>query len=151
MLVKSLVLKAINAQDRQAAFSSFREDWPTGHFAKHLTNRQLSRLLDSFTNRHPLLADKLCADHGIRLMFIDSCITDQVLTVATGFNLPVLGVHDSFIVAREEQDTLLQIVNTATREIVNSELSVEVLSQTLNAVRSDGYRARLEHHQSQPT
>ena len=72
-----------------------------------------------------------------------------MLSVATSFDLPVLGIHDSFIVAREEQDTLLQIIGTATREIVSSELSVEVTSQTLNPVRSDGYRARLNHHQSQ--
>ena len=148
-LVKSLVLKAINAQDRQTAFSSFREDWPTGHFAKRLTNRQLSELLDLFVTRHPHLEDKLCADHGIRLMFLDSCITDQVLTVATSFNLPVLGIHDSFIVAREDQETLLQVIQTATREIVGAELSVEVTSQTQNSVRSDGYRARLHHHQTQ--
>jgi hypothetical protein len=79
---------------------------------------------------------------------LDSQITDQVLTVATNSDLPVLGVHDSFIVAREEQETLLHIINTATREIVGAELSVEVTSQTLNPVRSEGYRTRFNHHQT---
>ena len=98
--------------------------------------------------RHPHLADKLCADHGIRLMYLDSRITDQVLTVATTFGLPVLGVHDSFIVAREGQDTLTEIVNTATREIVGTTLPVEVSTLTLSPVRSEGYVVRLEHHRA---
>ena len=96
--------------------------------------------------RHPHLADKLCADLGIRLMYLDSRITDQVLTVATNFGLPVLGVHDSFIVAREDQDTLSEIVRMATREIVGTELPVEVSTLTLNPVRSEGYLARLGQH-----
>uniref|UniRef100_UPI0025DCFF82 hypothetical protein n=1 Tax=Roseinatronobacter sp. TaxID=1945755 RepID=UPI0025DCFF82 len=145
-LVKSLVLRAINAGTKPSAFSSFREDWPTGHLAKGLTNQQLSGLLDLFVTQHPHLSDKLCAGHGIRLMYLDSRITDQVLTVATNFGLPLLGVHDSFIVARDDKETLLQIVNTATREIVGTELPVEVSTPTLNPVRSEGYLARLEHH-----
>ncbi len=79
-------------------------------------------------------------------MYLDSRITDQVLTVATSFDLPVLGVHDSFIVAREDQETLLQIVNTTTREIVGAELPVVVSPPALNPVRSEGYLARLEQH-----
>lgn len=71
-----------------------------------------------------------------------------MLTVATNLNLPVLGIHDSFIVAQDEQETLLHIVNTATREIVGAELPVEVLPPTLNPVRSEGYQARFQHHQT---
>jgi len=81
-------------------------------------------------------------------MYLDSRITDQVLTVSTNFGLPVLGVHDSFIVAREDQDTLTEIVNTATREIVGTTLPVEVSTPTQSPVRSEGYIARLEHHRT---
>ena len=80
-------------------------------------------------------------------MYLDSRITDQVLTVATNFGLPVLGVHDSFIVAREGQDTLSEIINIATREILDTELPVETSARTLNSVRSEGYLARLRQHQ----
>ena len=145
-LVKKLVLKGINAPTKPSAFSSFRQDWPTGHVAKALSNDQLTGLLDLFFEKHPHLSGKLCADHGIRLMYVDSCITDQVLTVATNLGFPVLGIHDSFIVAREEQETLLQIVNTATRELLGAELPVETFVPDLNPNRSEGYLARLEQH-----
>lgn len=143
-LVKSLVLRAINAANRRAAFASFREDWPAGHVAKRLTDQQLTQLLDLFTNQHPHLADKLCADHGIRLMYVDSRITDQVLTVATNLDLPVLGIHDSFIVPRDRLEMLLHVVNVATRELIGAELSVSVSEPATTSVRSEGYLARLE-------
>jgi hypothetical protein len=49
-------------------------------------------------------------------MFIDSCLADQIHTVATSLNVPVLSVHYSFIVAREDQETLTHIIRAATRE-----------------------------------
>ena len=73
-------------------------------------------------------------------------IPDQVLTVATNLGFPVLGVHDSFIIAREHQDTLLAIVNTASREILGVELPLDVTVSTQEPVRTKGYRARLEAH-----
>jgi hypothetical protein len=76
-------------------------------------------------------------------MFIDSCITDQVLTVATNFDLPVLGVHDSFIVAREHQETLLQIINTATAELLGAELPVAISEADTVPERARGYWERL--------
>lgn len=79
-------------------------------------------------------------------MYLDSQITDQVLTVATNLGFPVLGVHDSFIVPQRDQDTLLHIVDTAARELVGRELPVDVSASTLSPVRSDGYLARLEQH-----
>ena len=43
-IIKTLLLKAINAGNRRAAFNSFRQDWRTGHMAKNLTNDELSRV-----------------------------------------------------------------------------------------------------------
>ena len=102
-------------------------------YRKPLRTRQASRI-ENF------------ADHGIRLMHLDSQITDQVLTVATRFELPVLGVHDSFIVARDNQDTLIEIVNTATREIIGVELPMEVSTPVLSPNRTVGYLERQRHH-----
>ncbi len=147
-VVKTLVLKAINAATKMSAFSSFRQDWPTGHVAKKLTNEQLSGLLDLFLEKHPHLSGKLCNDHGIRLMFVDSCITDQVLSVATRFDTPVLGIHDSFIVARDNASTVSLIIDVAARENIGSALKVEVTGSTSSPVRSDGYRARLAAHRT---
>lgn len=150
-LVKKLVLKGINAPSKASAFSSFREDFPTGHGAKKLTNKQLTELLDLFFEKYPHLERKLCADQGIRLMYVDSCITDQVLTVATNLGIPVLGIHDSFIAAREHKDTLTEIMNVATREIIGTRLKVETTDMNRNFNRCNGYLNRLTQHRSKYT
>jgi hypothetical protein len=147
-LLKSLVLKAINAPSKPSAFSSFRQDWPTGHMAKSLTNSQLSSLIELFLEKHPQLYGKLCSDHGIRLMFVDSCLADQIHTVATTFNLPVLSVHDSFIVAREDQETLTHIMRVATKQQLGHELKTDVTALDDLPARSDGYLSRLARHQT---
>ena len=44
ILIKKLVLTALNAKSEHAAFASFREGFPTGHMAKGLTNKDLGGL-----------------------------------------------------------------------------------------------------------
>ena len=77
-VVKRLVLTALNARDRDSAFRSFRDLWPTGHIAKTLTNAMLNNLVDKIEARHPFLDALLFSDRGIGLMNIDAQIADLV-------------------------------------------------------------------------
>lgn len=153
-IIKTLLLKAINATDRKTAFSSFRQDWRTGHMAKHLTNDDLSRLVDVNLERHPFMTGKLCSDSGIGLMYTDSRITDDVLTNATRHYIPVLGVHDSFIVDFRRVRALKLFMRAAAERIVGVNLPVKtthpdpdtILSRVVT--RSRGYTQRLAEHVS---
>lgn len=91
-IIKTLLTKAINAGNRKAAFSSFRQDWRTGYMARNLTNDELSCVLEGVLEIHPLLRGKLGNDYGLGLMYVDSQITDHVLTDATRFKPAVLGL-----------------------------------------------------------
>jgi hypothetical protein len=73
---------------------------------------------------------------------------DQIHTVATTFNLPVLSVHDSFIVAREDQETLTHIMRVATKQQLGHELKTDVTALDDLPARSDGYLSRLARHQT---
>jgi hypothetical protein len=91
-------------------------------------------------------------------MYEDSQITDHVLTNATRFNLPVLGIHDSFIVDYRRVRTLRAWMGVAAKAVVGRDLPVktsdpdaETLSHTeylssRDTVRSDGYVERLDEH-----
>ena len=57
-------------------------------------------------------------------MFIDSQITDIVLAQALERNLPVLGVHDSFIVDYDHADSLRDMMNAATAAVVGTTLPI---------------------------
>ncbi|MDG1459873.1 MAG: hypothetical protein P8Q92_18740, partial [Pseudoprimorskyibacter sp.] len=62
-----LVLTALNARDRDSAFRSFRDLWPTGHIAKTPSNTALNNLVDTIEARHPFLDALLFSDQGIGL------------------------------------------------------------------------------------
>ena len=97
---KSLVLAAINAKDRKSAYGAFRKNAPTGSAEKRLKDLQLSRLLDAFIANNPHLTEFVCSDQGIKLMNKDSHIAADIIGTLTAKKIPVLTIHDSFIVER---------------------------------------------------
>ena len=97
---KRLVLSAINAKDRKAAYGAFRKNSETGSFEKGLKDRELAQLLDVFIANNPHLKDFIGSDQGIKLMNKDSQIASQIIDTLTNKNIPVLTIHDSFIVQR---------------------------------------------------
>ncbi len=99
---KSLVLTAINAKDRASTYNAFRSDAKNGSPEKRLKNIQLARLLDAFIAKSPHLEDYLCSDQGITLMNKDSHIAADIMNTLTDKGIPVLTVHDSFIVQRHQ-------------------------------------------------
>lgn len=103
---KRLVLCALNAGSRRSAFSAFRSECEKGTPEKRLTDEQLGALLDGFLSKHPLLKDFVCSDQGIRLMNWDGKITSDIINTLTAKNIPVLTVHDSYIVERHHFSAL---------------------------------------------
>jgi len=97
---KSLVLTAINAKDRPRTYKAFRSDAETGSPEKRLKNEQLEMLLNAFIAKSPHLEDHLCSDQGITLMHKDGMIAADIMNTLTDKGIPVLTVHDSFIVQR---------------------------------------------------
>ncbi|RXV58070.1 hypothetical protein C6W92_17175 [Roseovarius sp. A46] len=93
-----MVLTAINAADERATYQAFRDSYPAGDPARRFRNDALRRLLDEFVRRTPQLEGALFADQGIRLMNVDARIAEGVIRGAVELRLPVLCVHDSFIV-----------------------------------------------------
>lgn len=160
-IIKTLLLKAINARDKKSAFSSFRQDWCSGHMAKRLSNHDLSRLLEVILEKHPFMRGKLCNDYGIELMYLDSQITDHVLSRATWFNLPVLGVHDSFIVDFRRVRGLKLFMSLAAQDVVGVKLPVKTSDPEAEELppntylasrqvpRTQGYTQRLTDHVTQ--
>jgi hypothetical protein len=97
---KSLVLTAINAKDRPSTYKAFRSDAKKGSPEKRLKNIQLEWLLNAFIAKSPHLEDYLCSDQGITLMHKDGMIAADIMNRLTDKGIPVLTVHDSFIVQR---------------------------------------------------
>ncbi|MFB9231835.1 hypothetical protein ACFFUT_08560, partial [Pseudohalocynthiibacter aestuariivivens] len=122
--VKQLVLTAINAKNEKTTYSAFRDGFPAGSNGKSLTNAKLRKLLDAFVTKHPHLSDCLCSDQGIRLMNVDSKIAAEVLAHFTNQWVPVLCVHDSFIVNHEKTNELIDVMQAVTTAYIGGPLTV---------------------------
>jgi len=124
-VVKLLVLAAINAKDRSSAYGAFRQAQPTGSVEKTLTNEELGLLLDTFLQQHPYLEDGICSDQGIRLMNVDSNITNYIIKEFVRLQKPILSVHDSYIVDTRDVEFLRDYMKEASLHVVGVDLAAE--------------------------
>ncbi|WP_159099553.1 hypothetical protein [Alloyangia pacifica] len=125
-MVKRLALTAINAKDRKSAYSAFRDAFPTGDPAKKMNNDELDELLKAFLGRNPPLRDAVFSDQGIRLMYKDSQITEVILSSFTQRKVPVLSVHDSYIIDHFYVDALRNTMAQASRATTGFELPTSI-------------------------
>jgi hypothetical protein len=120
--LKTLLLQAINASSRIAAFGAFRNEHGKDHPDKKLKNTQLSQLLEDFLAEHPKLEPYICSGLANELMYIDGCITFEIIRRLTQLNIPVLTVHDSYIVKLEDYEELRHTMYLAATRVIGHEL-----------------------------
>lgn len=137
-MVKQLVLTALNAKDRKSAFQSFRDGYPAGHIGKEMTNKELDTVLDGFVAKHPHLAELVCADQGIRLMNVDARIAEMVHLFFTRRGIPVLSVHDSFIIDYTHVKELKGAMRAASNAVVGRALELSQLGLGLDEMQAQG-------------
>jgi hypothetical protein len=125
-IVKGLALMGINAQSPKKAFSAFRQDQKTGSIEKSLKDKQLQVLLDAFKEKHPAIADSICKDKGVELMNVDGRITNKVINHFTKKQIPVLTIHDSYIIQHKYSGELRRVMNEAvTEELKGFEINID--------------------------
>jgi len=116
-IAKQLLLVALNAADEKEAFGAFRYEATAGSPEKRLTNKQLSYILDQLKEKHPPLANSLASDAGIDLMNQDAQITEKIIQAFTDKSIPVLTIHDSYIVPCGQEEFLETSMQTAFEEV----------------------------------
>jgi hypothetical protein len=112
-VAKGVVLFALNAETEAEAFGAFRQKAENGSAEKRLTNEQLRFVLRSIEEKHPDVADHLLSDVGITLMGNDARITERILDHFTAKEVPVLPIHDSYIVPVGCEDELVDVMHSA--------------------------------------
>ena len=123
--VKTLMLMALNAESEEAAFRAFRHSQPKGTVQKKLNDYQLSDILEAMKEKHPAIASKFCSDAAVELMFLDGQIANELIKHFVERGIPILGIHDSFIVQEEYGEKLQRVMIKAARNLL-PEILVEV-------------------------
>lgn len=137
-ICKQLILVALNAKDDKSTFSAFRNDAETGSHEKGMGNGILSKILDLLKEKHEPIAHMLANDAGIDLMNLDAKITERIIVHFTRRGIPILAIHDSFIVPfglEKELDNTMQEAFTSVMKIRGSKTK-EVSSRPIQVLLS---------------
>jgi hypothetical protein len=124
--VKLLVLMGINADSDKKAYQAFRNSDRKDKLGQSLTDIQLGALLDAFIDKHPQFKGVLNTGEALRLMNIDSQIANMVLDHFTNKNIPVLCIHDSFIIQYDKEPELRRILDQATHQVTNYTINHDI-------------------------
>ena len=117
-IVKELVLIAINAKSKKAAYAAYNGQ----NKDKTLAHAELDQLLAAFIEKYPFLQGELCSDKGIDLMYTDSQITEAVIKRFVEADKPILPIHDSYIVKQSDRNFLKLIMKDACNEVLGHTL-----------------------------
>lgn len=128
---KLLLLTAINADKTTKAFKAFRRQAETGSSEKRLTDSQLSSLLETLRAKHSAIENDFNTGVGVDLMFLDSQITEKLISYFTDLNIPILAIHDSYIVPHGYSYLLIEQMKVAC-EAVTGVADVHVKHTTVN-------------------
>lgn len=84
----------------------------------HMKDEKLASVLSKIREHNKEIAHYLCQGEGLRLQRIDSDLVMYVLSRLTELEVPCLPIHDSFIVAREDEGLLKEAMEDAIREVL---------------------------------
>lgn len=98
--------------------------------------------------KHAPIEDKFYSGIGSILQFTDSEIAESVMLEAIKLDIPILPIHDSFIVKQENEAQLEQIMTKAARDKLGIDIRVKRANEPINPIR-DAARQR-EEYQTNP-
>ena len=111
-MFKTLLLVALNATSEKKAMEAFRSEcidtaWKIG---LSLTNKSIAVLLERAREIHPRIAKYVHSGRGRELQYLDSKITEGILMKMTNKGIPCLPVHDSYIVPKQYENQLKEVM-----------------------------------------
>lgn len=126
-IIKRLALMGINAKSEADIYSAFRNSFDPHKSPDEvrLKDVQLRPLLGAFLKKNPLLEADIATDKGIKLMYLDSQITEEIIKVFLERSLPILSVHDSYIASFRQSDLLHEAMKTASNKVVGTSLALK--------------------------
>ena len=119
----------INADSDKKAYQAFRNSDRKDKLGKSLTDYQLGALLDAFIKQAPTVRWILNTGQALRLMNIDSQIANMVIDHFTQKDIPVLCIHDSFIIQYDKEPELRRILDQATHQVTNYTINHDIKNE----------------------
>lgn len=110
----------------------------------YLSGTPLPNIVEKLIEKHSPVSSMFFTGHGTKLQRLDSDLADYVITKFTELDKPILGVHDSFIVKKEDDELLKKTMEDGCKNVLHFE-PCEIheilcfLSEKLNLPRNITY------------
>lgn len=112
-LLKSMFMCMLNNSSRAGAITAFyrdvREDKELEEFRKS-NNFSGADIIASLEDKHSPIIDYFYKEEGLVLQYEDSILCSSIINKFTDQGIPVLTVHDSFIVEEQYEELLQEIM-----------------------------------------
>jgi len=138
-IVKQLILCAINAEGRKQSFRAFRQSQPAKTIQKSLKDDQLQMLIEAFCEKNASVKSYIASDSGVSLMAVEARVAARVINHFVKRDLPILTIHDSYIVQFGKDEELIKAMNRATKEELKGyQINLDVETVSLGAIKQLG-------------
>jgi hypothetical protein len=122
--MKQVLLICVNAKSRAAAVRAILKDMQDEP-EKYPEGFRVKKAVDAFLEKHaPIAQEFFNPSLGVRLQRMDAEIAEDVMSALVKQRVPVLPIHDSFIVKEEDEQTLLSAMVGAYRKHVGTEATI---------------------------
>jgi len=118
-LYKLVGLVSINSKSQNACLNALRNEirgTALHSCFEKLDNKSLLQHYNKWVAAHPLISKYLNSDIGIKLQYKDSELATKMISHFTKKGIPVLVVHDSFIVEKKYESELEEVMIKAYKE-----------------------------------
>ena len=120
-IVKLFLLLSLNASTEPSLFRAFRSELNYKEYPYSFTDDVLTELLQTIKEHHADIKHLICSGAGLGLMNIDSQMCEYVVSDFVKRDVPILTVHDSFIVQIGQEDRLKELMQTAFEKVTRKE------------------------------
>jgi len=134
---KKAVNTLFNANDEKSAIKSLRNthwwiDEQTGELeietyksrkkrkgmAIFLDETEIKKFIDNFKLMHPDFVDAIGSGIGLQLQGFDGAVTHQVLKFAEAIDLPLIPIHEEYLVPEEKKDVIEEILRSSMQVVL---------------------------------
>ena len=119
-LIKTLFLTAINSKDEKSCFQAVKSELQMEIPYFKFTFENLHSILVQLKENHLEIADDFCNSKGIGLLNLDSQIAEYIIEKFVVNDIPILCVHDSFIVSVKQDNFLRKTMVDAVENIISN-------------------------------
>ncbi|MBM9604217.1 hypothetical protein [Desulfopila inferna] len=119
-MMKHIFLMVENTRSRGGAIFAIKENakpWYKDYIGS-LGYKDISAVLDRIEDEHNAISNCFYKEKGREYQFIDSEIAEAILLRMTKSGIPCLPVHDSFIVPKQHQDELYQVMTAEYKRVL---------------------------------